>query len=125
MFINEAPLEEGQGGRIWLRWFADIGKALQGDWAPYTAPLSNTGDGDQVVKIINKGRTSLIQIKIQNITSAGVLTLPFEVEEAILNVWDSDTLSVLDGAQVNGNLITLPNVTGNIMITGEVIKWIR
>ena len=126
MLINEAPLEERDyNSTIWQRQFADISKALQGEWGPYTATLATTGDGDQTVSIRQKGATATIQIKIENITTAGVLTLPFTALETILSVWDFDSQSVLDGALVNGNLITLPNVTGNIMITGEVIRWIQ
>ncbi len=128
MLINEAPMEERDAlSPIWLRFFASLGVSLQGEWGSYTTPLASTTDGTQTVKIRNKGSTAQIQIKIEGITSAGVLTLPYSVEETILNVWDFDTQSVLDGAQVNGNLITLPNVTGStsIMVTGEVIKWIR
>ncbi len=127
MLINEAPIEEPSGSQIWARFFASVGKSLQGEWGSYTAPLESTTDGTQTVKIRNKGATAQIQIKIEGITSTGVLTLPYSVEETILNVWDFDTQSVLDGALVNGNLITLPNVTGStsIMITGEVIKWIQ
>ena len=124
MRINEAPLEEvNMLSTIWQRFFASIGKSLAGEWGTWRADLESTGDGAQSVYIRNKGMTSTIQIKIENITSAGVLTLPFQVEETILSVWDYDTQSVLDGALVSGNLITLPNVTGNIMVTGEVIKW--
>ena len=127
MLINEAPLEEQVNSNIWIRFFASIGKALQGEWGSFTAPLTSTANGTQTVKIRNKGATAQIQIKIEGITSTGVLTLPYSVQETILNVWDFDTQSVLDGALVNGNLITLPNVTGStsIMITGEVIKWIQ
>jgi hypothetical protein len=128
MLINEAPLEERDyNSTIWQRQFADISKALQGEWGSYTASLASTTNGTQTVKIRNKGATATIQIKIEGITSTGVLTLPYSVEETILNVWDFNTQSVLDGALVNGNLITLPNVTGStsIMITGEVIKWIQ
>ncbi len=127
MLINEAPLQEQVNSKIWLRFFASIGKALQGEWGSFTAPLASTTNGTQTVKIRNKGATAQIQIKIEGITSTGVLTLPYSVEETILNVWDFNTQSVLDGALVNGNLITLPNVTGStsIMITGEVIKWIQ
>lgn len=127
MLINEAPIEEPSGSQIWTRFFASVGKSLQGEWGSYTAPLESTTDGTQTVKIRNKGATAQIQIKIEGITSTGVLTLPYSVEETILNIWDFDTQSVLDGALVNGNLITLPNVTGStsIMITGEVIKWIQ
>ena len=125
MLINEAPLEEQVNSKIWLRFFASIGKALQGEWGSFTAPLASTANGTQTVKIRNKGATAQIQIKIEGITSTGVLTLPYSVQETILNVWDFNTQSILDGALVNGNLITLPNVTGStsIMITGEVIKW--
>ena len=127
MRINNAPIEESQDSPIWVRFFASLGKALQGEWGAYTASLDSTADGAQTVNIRNKGASATIQIKIENITSTGVLTLPFSALETILNVWDYNTQSVLDGAHVNGNLITLPNVTGStsIMATGEVIKWIQ
>jgi len=128
MLINEAPIEERDPlSPIWLRFFATLGASLQGEWGSYTAPIDSTTDGTQTATIRNKGATAQIQIKIEGITSTGVLTLPYSVEETILNVWDYNTQSVLDGALVNGNLITLPNVTGStsIMITGEVIKWIQ
>ena len=89
MLINEAPIEERDAlSPIWLRFFASVGKSLQGEWGSYTAPLESTTDGTQTVKIRNKGATAQIQIKIEGITSTGVLTLPYSVEETILNVWE-------------------------------------
>lgn len=123
MAINSAPIEDPVNvSEVWLRWFADIGDSVTGDWDLYTADLVNTGLGTQTVNVQNMGKSAQVQIKIESATQ-GDLTLPFTSKETILSVWDLDTQTLIGGALVSGEIIQLPNVSGNILIEGMVIKW--
>ncbi len=125
MPINQAPLEEDdKSSLVWLRWFADLADSLEGDWDLYTQSLPFTGTGSQTVNIQGMGATKFIQIQIDSTTS-GSLTLPFTAKNTILEVWDSDTQTLIGGASVNGKIIQLPTTTTNILIKGMVILWTR
>jgi len=122
MPINSAPLEiDDKSQMVWLRWFADVADSLEGDWDLYTTHLPSTGTGTQIVNIQGMGKSACIQITITTVTM-GELTLPFSCKSTILEVWDTDSQTLLGGASVNGKIIQLPNVTGNILIKGMVIK---
>jgi hypothetical protein len=121
--INSAPLiDKLNVSDVWLRWFANLGTSLEGDWDLYTASLVFTGTGTQEVSIQSAGKSAIIQIKINSATD-GALTLPFRAKDTILRVWDNDSQTLIGGASVSGSLVQLPLVSGNILIEGTVVKW--
>ena len=128
MAINKAPMQEPLTSMSWLQWFEDLADGLRGDWTLYTAdlipPEGDTQTGTQSVNIQNMGKSAQIQIKIQS-ASQGDLTLPFRAQETILRVWDNDSQTLIGGALVSGSLIQLPVISGNVLIEGMVIKWLK
>jgi len=140
MNITPSPIKEvllnetGLLNQVWIQFFSSIGTGLKGEWSKseYKIEINNTPTDlipDRTV-LAQKGSTIALSIHFNGSTTfnnanfniKGSNNKDLNFEDSYLNIYQ-DGGTLLGGAFVSGNTISIPNVSsvGHCNISGTLI----
>jgi len=128
--ITTAPIQdplsnkEGLLGKVWRQWFSALDDSVRGIWGKDTlSTLNQTGITYDTLEAFNVGMGKCVKISYtftNLVSTSGVITLPFTVEDGVLNLWDGATL--IGGVTASSQAINLGTISqSSALLEGTLI----
>ena len=127
LIVPSPPLRsEIKCSNDWVYFFSDLGTAISGEWGSSSDPLQSNGiTGTITTNVYFQGGLAHILIKTEGLNSTnGSFNLPFNALDSILEVWEIGPNSLLSGAPVSANTISIEDYSNKDLIIKGALLWI-
>lgn len=123
--ILKAPLREPDvASQVWISWFNEVGEALFGQWGTYgndSISLSGTFDSYEF-RCDVQGSTVTILLKIFGLSGATNVIFNSNIPLSFSRQFLVMATDSIDPVFIEGQVLEIPDTTGNVIISGTLIK---